>query len=90
MPNPWDSFLEEQATNAAQDWFRQQCRNPYAHLHLYFRPSDGPQAGALVVAEQAPEGCELATGERISPAWTKEQARSWIYCQTRRLPILAA
>ena len=66
-------------------WFRRQSQNPYGAFHLYYKQAPD---GDLAIEEEAPEGYELGSAERISPAWdiptVEYKIREW----TRRLPIL--
>lgn len=65
---------------------------PFYRAYLYYRPADGPQAGSLIVVadgQDAPPGCELATGARIPPNRTVAGVRAWIRDLTGRLPLLA-
>ncbi len=71
------------------DWYRAQCREPYASYFLYFKPSAGKVPGEVCLATAPPDGFQLADPRRISPAWTMEQAQRFITEVSQRLPILA-
>ena len=66
-------------------WYIAQCRNPYAHYYVYVKPAP---AAALAIAEDAPEGYELASQQRVSPAWTKEAALSILLSQSGQWPVI--
>jgi hypothetical protein len=73
------------------DWFREQCRDPYAAYYLYHKASRPGVAGEIMIsaAETMPVGFGLSGGGRISPAWTKEQAEAFVWKIWHHLPILA-
>ena len=76
---------------AVREWWRKATASPGVAVHLYFRPSAGAEAGelrALWDEEVVPEGFRLAAPDRISPAWDREKARTWIHGVARRLLIL--
>jgi len=87
--------LDAHATELAAEWFRSQSRNLYGQYHLWYRDSREldlePDAISYPTVAECKPGpdWELATGERISPAWTETQARRWIRKQMQRLPILS-
>jgi len=81
-------FLDRETARVVDAWWYSQCRNPYAAIYLYYKPSEGKSWGALATAEEAPEGYKLARGERISPAWTQEAAGAFIREWSRNLPLL--
>ena len=66
-------------------WFKAQSMNPYGAFHLYYKPAPNAE---LAVCEEAPEGYQLGSPERISPAWDAEKAEYMVRQWTRRLPIL--
>lgn len=72
-----------------EKWYRAQCEHAGAY-YLYFRPTDAQgNAGEIAIAMEAP-GVEwqLAATERISSAWTIEQAQKWVWEIMQRLPIM--
>ena len=77
--------LRTEVDELVTDWFTMQCANPYGAFYLYVKPAPD---GRLIVAEEAPEGYELAQAERISPAWDKPTAAYKIHQWARRLPVL--
>lgn len=81
VTNRW---LWDQCKDAADDWNRQQNRDVWASLYLWYR------RGALAVAPEKPigEGWELAIGERIPVSQTAEQCKFWIYNRSTRLCVL--
>lgn len=82
--NAVQNFVWSQAAIAARVWFQLQSADQYAALYLWFK------RGEVTVAAEKPEGFELATGERISPAATEEQVRNRIALILQTLPILPA
>ena len=81
--------IESLLAVAVEAWFSQQSRDPFAHFYLYFRPATDRRAGELLIATDAPVGFELAHGERVSPARTREFVQHWLLPVVRRLPLLA-
>lgn len=66
--NTRENWLWDQAAKAAIEAFQIQSRDPYAAVYLYYK------RGALMAAINPPDcDFELASGERISPANTREQ-----------------
>ena len=76
------------AVDAVIEWWPKQCVQPYVHYYLYHRPSGDTRWGHLTIAENRPQGYELSDAERISPAWTQEQAIARIVAISGRLPLL--
>ena len=74
-----------QIEKVVNEWFIAQYRDPFLHFHLYIKPA--PNA-ILLIAQKAPVGFELANNQRISPSWTREQARAKIYDWAARLPVI--
>ncbi len=75
-------FVYDQANKASEAWFRQQSQNPYASIYLYFR------TGELGAFSEAPAGWTLGSGERLSPALTRQQVAAKIHTIAQRLPFL--
>jgi hypothetical protein len=80
--NEIQNFLWSQAAMAARLWFLLQSADNYAGLYLWFK------RGEVTVAAEKPDGFELATGERLSPAATEEQMKFRIVLILNKLPIL--
>ena len=78
-----DSWLWDESRAAATAWFRAQCAAPWASFHLYYLP----QGARLVVAQNKPNGFELASVERMYPSYNIELAMNWIYYIARSLPV---
>ena len=81
----------ESAIYKAQDevtgkWFKDQHRNPFEAYYLYHKPAGG--LFGVFTNKEKPEGWELTTGCRISPAWNKRQAYCFIGVNIRRAPFL--
>ena len=76
------------------DWYHEQIAacvvttwqllniDEYAELYLWYRK------GALLVSAEKPEGCELATAERVPRNLEREQLHRWIVQRTGRTPCL--
>lgn len=79
-----DSWLWDEAQQAAVNWFRAQCADPWQSFYLWYKPC----GARLVVAPKRPEGFELATSERMYPAYNIELARNWIHYKAEKLPVL--
>jgi len=83
----WEEWLQEQAEKAARRWHNLTTYNPYGRYYLWFLP--GVIGGGLAVGADKPgEKWELGWPDRISPAWTEEYVRRWIYEKARKLPCL--
>ena len=52
--------VRARARQLAAQWFKAQCQDPYAAFYLYVRPASASVFGDLLVAQDGPEGCELA------------------------------
>ncbi|MDP2753892.1 MAG: hypothetical protein Q8P40_05825, partial [Nitrospirota bacterium] len=74
--------IYKRAKEVAEWWFNSQMKNPFTEFYLYHKVGD------FRVAIETPEGYKLSDAQRISPAWTKEQAEQWIFDKVQRLPIL--
>ena len=83
-----DRKLWEIARESSEEWYKKQCRNEFGAYHLYFTPSTETEWGSLAIAENAPEGYQLADPRRLSPAWTREQVKRHIRDILQRLPVL--
>lgn len=77
-----DQWLWNVCQREAENWFREQSRNLHSRFYLFYK------RGNIKIAEDAPKDYKLATGERISLAWTQEQATRWAYNILRRCPCL--
>ena len=81
--------MTEQINNefkkAIDEWFVKQCRLPFNSFYLYYKP----RHIEFTIAENAPEGFELALPERISPAFSKETVYGKYRNVLNTLPILA-
>ncbi len=75
-------FVYDQANKASESWFRQQSQNPYAAIYLYYK------TGELGAFSEAPAGWILGSGERLSPALTRQQVAAKIHTIAQRLPFL--
>lgn len=75
----------DQIPQQVDRWFREQSLEPYAHFYLFIKPAPDAE---LVIAQEAPDGFELADSQRISPAWTRDEALDRINKWARRLPVL--
>jgi hypothetical protein len=80
--------LGEISWELAREWFTDQVRNAFAHYHLYYRPSNAETPGQLNINTEQPEGFQLAHTQRLSTAWTVENAQAFIHQAMRNLPIL--
>ena len=74
----------------AREWFATQVRDTFGHYHLYYLPSNAETPGQLTVNTEQPEGFQLANAQRLSPAWTVENAQAFIREAMNNLPILPA
>lgn len=83
-----ETNLWEMAKEASEDWFKKQCRNEFGTYYLYFKPGTETGWGTLAVAENAPEGYQLADPRRLSPAWTRTQVKRHIRDILQTLPVL--
>jgi hypothetical protein len=77
-----ENWLWDQCATCAHQAFTIQRCDPYAAVYLYHK------RGALVAAQNAPPGFELSSGERISPANTREQNTQKFHALARQLPCL--
>lgn len=68
---------------STKKWFDEQMRNPFGRFYLYYKPL----GEHLIIATEQPEGYQLANPERISPAWTLEQAQYRVRNMLNRLPL---
>lgn len=70
------------------DWFVNQCHNPYEHYYLYYLPSTiDPNSGLSIAIDRPTDDWQIAS-ERISIAWTRDQAHARLLIIARTLPIL--
>jgi len=73
-------------------WFKEQCRDTTKAFYLYCRKArQGESIAVPIITENAPnEDFFLGMNERISPAWTKETAKTKILEAMRKAPILGS
>lgn len=83
MKFDYNAWLANKAEQAAEKWFAGQCKNEFAHYHLYFKQGD-----ITISDEELHPEWTLATGERISLAKSKEQVKYWAIEILRRCPCL--
>ena len=77
------NWLWDQCAAAAAQAFKIQCADQYAAVYLYYK------RGALAAAIDPPDAdFELTSGERISPANTRDQNARKFYALARQLPCL--
>lgn len=69
---------------AVKDWFRRQCQNPSARMHLYYKTG-----GGLWIGEEPLNDDWRDAGLRVLPSWTVETAATRVRDIARRLPILS-
>ena len=79
----WQIWYNKETRKAADQWYRLQCANPYAHLVLWYKE------GSLVVAENKPDESYQLGSIRIQPHWTTESVLYFIRKTANRLPVLA-
>lgn len=80
-----DIWLWEEARRCAEEWFRMQCQDLWARIHVYYR------RGELAVfrdGQTVPEGYTLGIQERIPVSQEVSHCMHWIYNRARRLPCL--
>lgn len=71
------------AERRANEWFVKQVHNPYGAYYLYNRIGD------FTISEDKPDNrYEISHGQRISPAWTVQIAKSFILDNVGKLSIL--
>lgn len=76
------AIISALAKQRAAEWFKAQTHNPYERYYLYHRIGD------FLVSNAEPPGYTISHPERISPAWTVDQAANWIFNTSLKLPIL--
>lgn len=85
-----DTLRWNVARLAANDWFRQACRNPYTPFFLYWRKAKAGEKMALpIVATDAPNE-EYTRDIQISNAWSTDIATRKIAEAMYTLPILGS
>jgi hypothetical protein len=77
-------WLLKRIEEEVDQWYIAQCRNLWADFYLYFKLGD------IKIAQDAPEGYDLALTQRISKEFTREQVRHELYDILRRVPCLPA
>jgi hypothetical protein len=76
--------LEDVVRGAVRDWFPRQCRNTWDSMYAYYLPN---QMQIIIAADAPGPEWELAMLERVSAAWTEDQAWARLYQAARRLPL---
>jgi len=77
-----DVKIHKLAADLSMTWYRIQSANNYAALYLYYADGD------VRVSEDSGGPFVLASAQRISPGWSIEQVREWIYQTLRTTPFL--
>lgn len=76
-------WLYGKAKEESEKWFIAQCANSFGYFYLYYTTGD------IKISDSHPgEGWHLAMPQRISPAWSKEQAKTICVEALRRCPCL--
>lgn len=85
-----NTLLHSVTEPAVHRWFRAQCANTYGHFYLFARKArPGERIAAPIIAEDLPsDEYFLAMVERVSPAWTQQQALYRCVEALRTAPIL--
>ena len=77
------AYVEKLVQGALDDWWKVQIRDPYAMMYLYHK-----KGGLTIAAKNPGKPWELSMPERISPAWSREQAYNVIRFKAKSLPII--
>ena len=89
MPRTVAAFVHSLIQPAVEQWFKEQCHDPYTRMYAYYRPTDNVQPGAFSIAPTAPgPDWTPVTAESVRTDFTKEQVQRWIYDRSSYLPIL--
>ena len=85
-----NEFILSHADFLAKVWFKDQIRNLHAAYYLFYRlPRKGETIATPVISTEALNSdWMLANPQRISIAWTKDQAAQFVADVMRKLPIL--
>ena len=75
-------WLHKVSLDAVEEWFVEQINNPYDSFHLYFK------RGGIKISNEEPEGYELVSGQRISPAWSCAKVYQYVRDMIRKIPCL--
>jgi hypothetical protein len=67
---------------ALKEWRRQQMLNPYAALYLW-----GTKGAVVVAADSPGPEWSMVDNQRISPAWTGNQAFNHLRDKLYRFPL---
>ena len=78
-----DKWLHRTASEAVEDWFNKQCQDLYSAYYLYYK-----RGGLGIYTDPPSEEWQLGSGQRISPAWPKSEALSYVKKIARHLPCL--
>lgn len=83
------------ADDLATYWHQSQCKNPFGRYYLYYyEPRECDMIATFIVTNEdepvAADGRKgmLASQERLSPAWTRDQAKAFIANAIRKTPCL--
>jgi len=79
-----EKLLWRLTEKAVDVWFTEQMKNPHAAYYLYYLP----EGDMIIIATDKPEGYMIGSTQRISPAWTKEQACYRVHDMLKSLPLL--
>lgn len=81
--------LNSIAETMSNYWFKEQCKNVYASFYVWSRQAKkGEKIAIPIVSEDKPNDEYSLSSQRISPGWTKDQAKYFFYNLMRQLPIL--
>lgn len=89
IPTTITRLLASWLEPATRCWCRDQCRDLSAAYYLYYKPGTVSSHGAVAIAtEPLNEAWQLASPERVSPAWSQHQAYEWAWQRCWELPLL--
>ena len=77
-------WFTEATAACAREAFRAMCQQGGGEWYLYYRP----HGLAMTIAQEAPEGYVLATGERVPGNRTVEGMTAWVRERMVREPVL--
>lgn len=82
--------IESTVEQACDEWEALRARGVDEPIRLYFRkPNDRQRVGRLKVATSDPKrGWELAVHMRMSPKWTRDETKFFVYERLVKLPLL--
>ena len=73
----------DMARDAARDWFPRAVQNPCRRFYLYFQPAKM----RLFMDDEPHAGWENSGVGSMPVNLTEDQATTWIYNETRRVPL---